>query len=286
MNLTVDANIVVKWFVSEILSDEAHLLLTRRIHLHAPDLVLSEYANVIWKKARRNEIPDAEPYLSELPGLPDVISLLPDRDLVMRASQIATDIDHPICDCLYLACAEATGSDLVTADSRLANKLAREEPLRNQVLFLGDPGVRLCLADTAFAPVIDRRRIEELADAFDVLEKTENHVFDKLFAGTRGPHIITGKNREPIHNSLAYRRHWDAIRRLTDDEFIDLLAVGWLGADLFPDWPRSVAHAEDIALLNGFDPNYAAGYGHYWRKGSKRMVEDHSTTETTSHQSC
>lgn len=96
MKLTVDANIVVKWFVSETLSGEARQLLARRIHLHAPDLVLSEYANVIWKKARRNEIPDAELYLGEIPGLPDVISLFPDRDLVMRASQFATDIDHPI----------------------------------------------------------------------------------------------------------------------------------------------------------------------------------------------
>ncbi len=61
-----------------------------------PDLVLSEYAKVIWMKARRNEVPDAELYLGEVPGLPDVISLYPDRDLVMRASQFATDIDHPV----------------------------------------------------------------------------------------------------------------------------------------------------------------------------------------------
>ena len=65
MQLTVDANIVVKWFVSETLSDEARLLLARRIHLYAPDLVLSEYANVIWKKARRHEISNAEPYLGK-----------------------------------------------------------------------------------------------------------------------------------------------------------------------------------------------------------------------------
>ncbi len=194
MKLTVDANIVVKWFVSETLSDEARLLLARRIHLHAPDLVLSEYANVIWKKARRNEIPDAALYLGEIPDLPDVISLFPDRDLVMRASQFATDIDHPIYDCLYLASAEATGSNLVTADNRLANKWARVESPRFQVLFLGDPSVRQCIAAAAFAPVIGHRQIEELADAFDVLEKTEKHVLDELFAGTQGPRIITGKN--------------------------------------------------------------------------------------------
>ena len=286
MKLTVGANIVVKWFVSETLSDDARLLLARRIHLHAPDLVLSEYANVIWKKARRNDISDAEPYLGEIPGLPDVISLFPDRDLVMRASQFATGIDHPIYDCLYLACAEATGSDLVTADNRLANKWARVESPRFQVLSLGDPGVRLCIVAAAFAPVIGHRQIEELADAFDVLEKTEKHVLDKLFAGTQAPRIITDKNWEPILNSPSYRRVIDAIRELSEDAYIDLLALGWLGEGYFSDWPRSVAHAEDMALANGFDPNYVAGYGHHWRIGFKRMVEDRQKTETASHQSC
>ena len=31
-------------------------------------------------------------------------------------------IDHPIYDCLYLACAEATGSTLVTADHKFTDK--------------------------------------------------------------------------------------------------------------------------------------------------------------------
>ena len=173
MKLAVDANTAVKWLVSEALSGETRLLVARRILSNAPDLMLSEYANVICKKARQNEISYAEPDLGEIPGLPDVISLVPDRDLVLRASQFAIVIDQPIYDCLYFACAEATGSDLVTADNRLANKWARVGQPAFQVLFLGDTDVRRCIAATAIAPVIEHRRIEELADAFDVLEKTE-----------------------------------------------------------------------------------------------------------------
>ena len=186
MKLAVDANTAVKWLVSETLSDETRLLVARRILSNAPDLVLSEYANVICKKARQNEISYAEPYLGEIPGLPDVISLVPDRDLVLRASQFATVIDHPIYDCLYSACAEATGSDLVTADNRLANKWAAVESPAFQVLFLGDPDVRRCIAAEAFDPVIEHRQIEELADAFDVPGTTEKHVLDELLAGTQG----------------------------------------------------------------------------------------------------
>ena len=204
----------------------------------------------------------------------------------MRASQFATDINHPIYDCLYLACAEATGSDLVTADNRLANTWARVEASQFRVLFLGDPDVRQCIAGAAFAPVIEHRRIEELADAFDVLVKTENHVLDKLFAGTQGLRIVTSKNREPVLDSPSYRRLIDAVRELSEDEYIDLLALDWLGEGLFFNWPRSVAHAEDIALLNGFDPNCVASCGHRWRSGFKRMAEDHQKTEAASNQSC
>ena len=56
MKLSVDASAVVKWFVSEPLSENARLLLAHRLELHAPDLLLAEFANVICKKVRRREL--------------------------------------------------------------------------------------------------------------------------------------------------------------------------------------------------------------------------------------
>ena len=105
MKLTVDASVVIKWFVAEPMCDEARLVLGRRVRLHAPELVLAEFANTIWKKARRNEVPDPGPYLAELVTLPDVIDLCPIRHLAERAARIALEIDHPIYDCLYLVLA-------------------------------------------------------------------------------------------------------------------------------------------------------------------------------------
>ena len=273
MKLTVDASIVVKWFVAEPLHHEARLLLARRLDLHAPDLVLSEFANTIWKKARSKETPDEEPYLNEMSSLPDVISLFPDRDLVERAARLAFEIDHPVYDCLYLACAEATGSDVITADRRLVNKSSAQS-LGVRVEYLGDAGVAKRLEAAAFAPVIERRKVEELTEAFDYFANTESHVLDTLFADKEGPHIITDKERDRFLNSPSYKRLINAIKELDEEEHIDLLALGWLGSGLFPDWRQSVEHAEKMVLVNEFDPNYASSYGRHWRAGFELIAKD------------
>ena len=59
MNLTVDASVVIKWFVAETLFEQARLLLSDSFDLHAPDILLAEFANTIWKKFRRGEISDS-----------------------------------------------------------------------------------------------------------------------------------------------------------------------------------------------------------------------------------
>ena len=273
MKLTVDASIVVKWFVAEPLHHEARLMLARRLNLHAPDLVLSEFANTIWKKTRSKETPDEEPYLNEMASLPDVISLFPDRELVERAVRLAFEIDHPVYDCLYLACAEATGSDVITADRRMVNKSAAQS-LGVRVEYLGDAGVAKRLEAAAFAPVIERRKVEELTEAFDYFANTESHVLDTLFAGRDRPHIFTQDDRELFLTSPSYQLLINAIEELDEEEQIDLLALGWLGAGLFPDWRRSVEHAEQMVLANEFDPNYASGCGRHWRAGFELIAQD------------
>ena len=48
--------------------------------------------------------------------------------LIERAARLAFQIDHPLYDCLYLACAEFTDSALITADKRLADKVGDQLP--------------------------------------------------------------------------------------------------------------------------------------------------------------
>ncbi len=138
MKLTVDASIVVKWYVAETHSGDARLLLSHRLERFAPEFLLVEFANTVWKKARRGEIADPYPYLGEIPEIREAIDLLPDADLVERAAGLAAKLDHPVYDCLYLACAEATGSALITANRAFANKAAVGPP---DVRYIGTPGV-------------------------------------------------------------------------------------------------------------------------------------------------
>ena len=148
MKLTVDASVVVKWFVRELLFEEARLLLAHPVDLYAPDILLAEFANTIWKKVRRGEIPDAQPYMDELPRLSEIVTLRSVHELIASAGWMAREIDHPVYDCLYLACAEATESLLVTADRRFADKVSDRYPIVD-VHYIGTKGFvdKLLLAD-------------------------------------------------------------------------------------------------------------------------------------------
>ena len=266
MTLTVDASVVIKWFVKEQGFEDARGLLAHRIHLHAPDLLLAEFANTIWKKVRRREIADPRPYFDELANLPDVVTLHRGDELIERAAAIAVDIDHPVYDCLYLACAEATASALITADRRFAKKLAGRIP---DVWYLGDPATAGRIEAAATAVVISREKIDELVAAYEFFAATEQSVVDAL-PKSGNLKILTSENCAPFLDSPANLRLVGLVGDLSDEERIDLLAIGWLGAARFPSWRRSLEHASKMAL--GIDHDYTAGYGRHWRAGYDRVM--------------
>ncbi len=270
MKLTVDASIAVKWFVAEPLCDEARTVLTRRIQRFAPDLLLAECANTIWKKARRGEITDAQPYREELANLPDILTLFPDRDLIERATRMAFEIDHPIYDCLYLACAETALSDLLTADKRFAGKVAGRYP-KTRVHYLGTPGIAAWIETMGTAPVIEQDKIDALAAAYELCAQTERSVVESLPVGTaRIPVTTFDENLELLLDTPARRRLANLIGKLSDEETLDLLACGWFGAGLCPTWRQSFEHAE--RMFTTLDPNDDAGYGRHWRAGYARAM--------------
>lgn len=266
MTLTVDANVVVKWFVAESLSDDARLLLAPRIHLHAPDILLVEYANTIWKKVHRNEISDPQPYFDELANLPEIVALHAAGDLLDRAVQIAVEADQPVYDCLYQACAETTASALITADQRFAEKAAGSGV---DVWRIGADGMADRVEAAANAPVIHRKTVDELIAAYEVFAATQRHVVEALRSRT----ILTLAHADIdlyLH-SPAYRRLADRVNDLTDDERVDLLAIGWLGdGRLDADWKRNLEHAHK--MTRSLDHHYAAGYGRHWRVGYERLT--------------
>jgi predicted nucleic acid-binding protein len=56
VNLVIDASVAIKWFAPELLSAEAERLLDVDDALFAPDLLLVERGNIIWKKVRLGEL--------------------------------------------------------------------------------------------------------------------------------------------------------------------------------------------------------------------------------------
>ena len=121
MILVIDASVAVKWFAPEPLHELARALLQSSDQRVAPDWLLIEVANVLWKQQRRGSITSAEASRI-LDLLRQLLTLHAGTELVAAASDIANALDHPVYDCLYLALADNIRGQLVTADQGLAAK--------------------------------------------------------------------------------------------------------------------------------------------------------------------
>ena len=273
MKLTVDASVVVKWYVSETHSEEARVLLGHRLERFAPDFVLVELANIFWKKARLREIGDPHAYFQELSRIREAVVLSSSADLIERAAQVAAQIDHPVYDCLYIACAEATGSTLITADRRLRDTVA-DRVLDVEVQYIGEQGVADKIAAAATALVITQDKLAELVAAHDLLFETGENVRVALNEGRTILQVFGHEETSLIFNSPAGRRLERLFLELSDEERIDLLALGWLGQGYSgTEWQPILERA--CAMIDGYanrNWDYVLGLGVYWLAGFKRLT--------------
>ena len=135
----VDASVVIKWVVQETGTPEALSLLNGNV-LVAPDLILTECANILWKKARRRELSAAEAHFAA--------RLIEGSDLQLRemlpffaaSIELAIQLDHPAYDCIYLALALKENLRFVTADENLVRKLRQssDTELRDVAISLSE----------------------------------------------------------------------------------------------------------------------------------------------------
>ena len=133
----VDASVAIKWTIEEDHSEEA-LRLASSALLIAPRLMLTECANILWRKSRLGQITadDAKAWHADLALLP--IDYLDDHALLPEALALAVALDHAIYDCLYAAASMQSGAPFVTADSRLYRKLVESRALRVAPVLLGE----------------------------------------------------------------------------------------------------------------------------------------------------
>ena len=133
----VDASVVVKWLVSEALSEQAARLLEADVVAIAPELVFAEAANALWAMCRRGDIEEDE-FAEAVELLKSAPIAVPAslRQLAAAAGRLAIDLDHPVYDCFYLALAVQEQYRVVTADRRFHDKVQGHPYLADRMLHL------------------------------------------------------------------------------------------------------------------------------------------------------
>ena len=135
--LVVDASVAGKWFPpldQEPLAGQAHSLLATwksgGFRLIAPDLIWVEIANVLWKSVRQNRCSRAVAETTLALFRSQNLPTLPASPFTDRALAIAMTHGRTAYDSFYVAVAVDSGADLVTADEKLVNALARQFPVK------------------------------------------------------------------------------------------------------------------------------------------------------------
>jgi predicted nucleic acid-binding protein len=131
VNLVIDASVIIKAYVPEILSDKAEEVMARvadgDLALLAPDLLYPETGNILWKKHRLHELA-----LAEVDEIVDALSSLPikveeSRTVMPLAVDIAIHTGITVYDAMYVTVARIYETKLITADRKLVERLATTE---------------------------------------------------------------------------------------------------------------------------------------------------------------
>lgn len=123
MRLVVDSSVAVKWFVTESGHREAMALLANEAELIAPDLLIYEVANVVWKKVRVGQMTALQTRLAIDQTCFGNVRMIAPAPFGREALEISQRLDHPVYDCFYLACARLYDCTMVTADARFYRKV-------------------------------------------------------------------------------------------------------------------------------------------------------------------
>jgi predicted nucleic acid-binding protein len=131
----LDASVVVKWFLDEVGSKAARALQSTHLEMAAPQFLVLELANVLWKHVRKGalDVAAGSKILSTLEEAP--IQWQEDAPLFHDAFLLAADTGRTAYDCLYLALARRRGSPLITADRKFFEAIS-SGPLAEHILWI------------------------------------------------------------------------------------------------------------------------------------------------------
>jgi predicted nucleic acid-binding protein len=123
VNVVVDANVVVKWYVSEADSAEASLVLEQAFSLVAPGHALGEIGEVLARRCQAGDV-SREQVNRASDDLLSRLALVPTDSIFEPAFDIALGAGISFYDALYVALADELALPLVTADAVLVRRLA------------------------------------------------------------------------------------------------------------------------------------------------------------------
>ena len=126
--VVLDASAVVRILEGSAQAAAMHKALLAADLVLAPELMLTEVANALWRlqRAGQLDIDGLQRRLSKAAELVDHIE--PDRTLQAEALALATYLDHPVYDCLYLVLARREVATLLSADQKLLDLAGRVLP--------------------------------------------------------------------------------------------------------------------------------------------------------------
>jgi predicted nucleic acid-binding protein len=129
--LVVDASVMVALYVEERSSAPARAALLRSREagddLHAPDLLLIECANALWKRVGRGELDrdSAMTAITELSTLEDLVRHPLDGQLVPPALSLAIAHSLTAYDATYAALAVQLGGIVISGDKRFVERASQ-----------------------------------------------------------------------------------------------------------------------------------------------------------------
>lgn len=135
--IVVDASVVIAALLPEPHQPRARDLLADEACI-APDLLINECVNAVWKNVRTGNILDEEGRIAVSILGSARIGLESSAPLAERALALSLALDHAAYDCFYLALAEEREVAIVTLDGRLARKVWESRACRAPVRLLGD----------------------------------------------------------------------------------------------------------------------------------------------------
>jgi predicted nucleic acid-binding protein len=140
LNLVIDASVLIKFYIPEILSDKAEELLDRveqgDMMLLAPDLIYPEAGNILWKKQRMKELtrPEVEEIADAIISLP--LKIEASKPFLSLAMDIAIAYRITVYDAIYISMARVYEIKMMTADRKLLDAVAKTD-LKECVAWLG-----------------------------------------------------------------------------------------------------------------------------------------------------